>query len=81
MTKKQETIKTESTTSSKRSDFVFGKENYKMIIIGVLAVLVGFILMSGTENILDFRKITLAPIVVIAGFIIVTIGILKKSKE
>jgi hypothetical protein len=37
--------------------------------------------MSGTEDILDFRKITLAPIVVIAGFVIVTYGILKKPRD
>jgi hypothetical protein len=36
--------------------------------------------MSGTENILDFRKITLAPIVVLLGIITVIIGILKKAK-
>ncbi len=66
---------------TKSVDFVFGKENYKFLIAGVVVVLLGFILMSGTENIMDFRKITLAPIVVIAGFIIVTYGILKKPRD
>jgi isoprenylcysteine carboxyl methyltransferase (ICMT) family protein YpbQ len=68
-------------TSTKNVDFVFGKENYKFLIIGVVVVLLGFILMSGTEDILDFRKITLAPIVVILGFVIVTYGILKKPRD
>jgi hypothetical protein len=76
---KTENKKTEA--PAKNVDFVFGKENYKFLIIGVLTVLLGFILMSGTEDILDFRKITLAPIVVIAGFVIVTYGILKKPRD
>lgn len=67
--------------AAKNRDMVFGKENYRYLIIGVLVILLGFILMSGTEDILDFRKLTLAPIVTLAGFGIVIAAILKKTKD
>lgn len=77
---KKETKKVENVTP-KNVDFVFSKDNYKWLFIGIGLVLLGFILMSGTENILDFRKITLAPIVVLAGFATVTYAILKKPRD
>ena len=74
------TKKTTTQNSEKNTYFVFGKVNYQYLIAGVIILFLGFILMSGTENILDFRKITLAPIVVLLGIITVIIGILKKAK-
>ena len=71
-------------------DFAFGRENYKWMLIGIAFLLVGFALMSGggskdpkifSEDIFSFRRITLAPIIVIAGFLIEVYAILKKSKE
>ena len=70
----------------------FTMKNYITILVGVVLLLVGFVLMSGggehttTEfdySIFSFRRITLAPIVVIAGFVVVGFGIMKrfKSKE
>lgn len=72
------------------ADFAFGKENYIMVVIGVLVIIFGFILMSGGESsdpkifnpdIFSPRRITVAPIVVIAGFIIEIAAILRKTKE
>ncbi len=77
---KKETKKVENVTP-KNVDFVFSKDNYKWLFIGIGTILLGFLLMSGTENILDFRKITLAPIVVLAGFALVTYAILKKPRD
>ena len=68
---KKETKKVEN-TSPKNVDFVFSKDNYMWLFIGIGLVILGFVLMSGTEDILDFRKITLAPIVVLGGFATVT---------
>lgn len=79
MSKKE--TKKEENVSAKNVDFVFSKDNYKWLFIGIAIILLGFILMSGTENILDFRKITLAPIVVIAGFATVTYAILKRPRD
>ena len=51
------TKKTTTQNSEKNTDFVFGKANYQYLIAGVIILFLGFILMSGTENILDFRNV------------------------
>lgn len=75
----------------KKNSFAFGKENYRMLIIGVLIVVIGYILMIGggsddptkfnADEIFSFRRITLSPIVILAGFVVVLFGIMKKSKD
>lgn len=62
-------------------DYVFGKENYLLMIAGIVIIFVGFVLMSGSEDIFDFRKLTLAPIVVLIGFIVEIVAITKKTKS
>ncbi|MCF8425989.1 MAG: DUF3098 domain-containing protein [Bacteroidia bacterium] len=62
-------------------DFVFGKENYTLMIIGIAVIFTGFALMVGKEDIFDFRKLTLAPIVVLVGFVIEIIAIMRKPKD
>lgn len=68
----------------------FTKKNYITILVGVVLLFIGFLLMSGggehtaTEfdsSIFSFRRITLAPIVVIAGFVVVGFGIMKRFKN
>jgi hypothetical protein len=68
----------------------FTVKNYVMMLAGVLVIVLGFILMSGggehtvtefDETIFSFRRITLAPIVVVAGFIIVGVSIMKRFKR
>lgn len=67
----------------------FTMKNYIAILVGVVLLFVGFVLMSGggehtaTEfdsSIFSFRRITLAPVVVIAGFVVVGFGIMKRFK-
>ena len=65
----------------KASVFVFQKANYQLFIASILVVAVGFFLMMGTEDIYSFTKITLAPIVVVAGFALGFIAILYKPKN
>ncbi|MDR0982790.1 MAG: DUF3098 domain-containing protein [Culturomica sp.] len=74
----------------KKAGFPLPWSNYKMILIGFGIVVLGFILMSGggSENpdefnyaIFSFRRITLAPIVVLAGFAFVFWAIMRKPKE
>lgn len=69
--------------------FIFGKSNYIVLVIGLLVVALGFILMSGgastdpnvfNEEIFNFRRIRLAPTLVLIGFGIVVYSIMKKSK-
>jgi hypothetical protein len=72
------------------ADLAFGKENYILMIIGIVLIIVGFILMAGGKmedpaafnpEIFSFRRITLAPVVVMLGFAIEVYAIVKKSKE
>ncbi len=62
-------------------------KNYKLLLIGFCIIVLGFVLMSGgggttaTEfdySMFSFRRITLAPIVVVAGFAFEIYAILKK---
>ncbi len=67
--------------SKPQFNFVFGKKNYQLMLIGLAVIVIGFVLMYGKEDIYDFRKTTLAPIVVIAGFVIEVFAILKKPNS
>ena len=66
------------------------KKNYLYMLVGVLIIVLGFVLMSGggehtatefDESIFSFRRITLAPIVVIAGFAFEVFAIMKRFEE
>ena len=67
------------------------RENFKYIIVGCVVVIVGFILMSGggtedptqfnKEELFSFRRITLAPFLVMLGYGVVLFGILKRPKK
>lgn len=68
----------------------FGRDNYLWVIIGLIFLLVGFLLMIGggsdnpdvfNEAIFSFRRITLAPILVLVGFGIEFYAIMKKPKN
>lgn len=69
-------------------ELTFGKQTYIFMGIGFALVMVGLLLMSGgrgteysefdVDQIYSFRRITLAPIVILAGLGVVTYGILKK---
>jgi len=63
---------------SQQEGFVFGKNNYRLMLLSIIVVVFGFMLMIGDTDIYEFRKIVLAPIVVLAGFAIGFIAILKK---
>ncbi|MDA3880360.1 MAG: DUF3098 domain-containing protein [Prolixibacteraceae bacterium] len=74
----------------KEDNFALGRENYILLIIGLLAVVVGFLLMSGgasgdpnvfNPDVFSFRRITLAPMVSLAGYLFIIYAIMKKSKS
>jgi hypothetical protein len=76
---------TKETTS-----FALGKENYKLMAIGFAIIVVGFILMAGggsddpkvfNPDIFSFRRITLAPIILLFGFAFEIFAIMKKPKS
>ncbi len=73
--------------NTKNQRMPFGAKNYALMAIGVLVIVVGFILMSGggehtaTEfdsSIYSTRRITIAPIVVIVGFVIEIFAIMLR---
>lgn len=61
-----------------KSELVFTKKNYQLLLISIAIVVFGFILMIGTTDIYDFRKTLLAPMVVLFGFGFGIYAILKK---
>ncbi len=74
----------------KKAGFALGRENYKLMAIGFAVIIIGFILMAGgksddpkvfSEDIFSFRRITLAPLIVLAGFIFEIYAIMKKPRE
>ena len=74
-----------------KENFALGKENYILLVIGFVIIVLGFILMIGgksedpnvfnEDEIFSFRRITLAPMVVLAGFIFEIWAIMKKPKS
>lgn len=70
-----------SNTPQQHKVMIFNKNNYLMTAISLGIVVLGFVLMSGTEgDIYDFRRTVIAPIVVIAGFIVGIYAIFYKKK-
>ena len=72
------------------TEFALGKENYKLLAIGFAIIIFGFILLMGSSNsdpkvfnsdIYSFRRIVLAPFVILAGFIFEIFAIMKKQKS
>lgn len=70
--------KTSPASQGNKSELVFTKKNYQLLLISIAIVVVGFILMIGTTDIYDFRKTLLAPMVVLFGFGFGVYAILKK---
>lgn len=71
-------------------DFVFKRENYILMIIGLVFISLGYILMIGggsddpsvfSEAIFDTQRLTVAPILLIVGFIIEIFAIMYRKKE
>jgi Protein of unknown function (DUF3098). len=69
------------TQQPQKVSFVFGKRNYQLFLLSIAVVILGFILMTGTEDIYSFTKITLAPLVVVIGFALGAVAILIKPKN
>ncbi|MAZ50618.1 MAG: hypothetical protein CMC72_02690 [Flavobacteriaceae bacterium] len=70
-------------------EFIFKKSNYRIMIIGIAFIVIGFVLMAGggsddpnifSNEIYNFRRIRLAPTLVLIGFGIQVYAILYKNK-
>jgi hypothetical protein len=58
--------------------FVFEKGNYRMFFVAIALVIIGFLTMTGTTDIYDTRKIVIAPLLVLSGFVVGFLAIFKK---
>lgn len=79
-----------SSNSVKSGEFAFGKENYILMIIGLVLLVLGFLLMIGgnskdpntfNEAIFSPRRLTVAPILILAGYVVEIFAIMKKPKD
>jgi hypothetical protein len=75
--------------SNEEPRFALGKENFKLMAIGFVVIILGFILMVGGHSddpnvfnydIFSFRRITLAPLILLAGFVFEIYAIMKDTK-
>lgn len=82
-------------SENQENTFYFGKENYKWMLIGLALIIVGFLLMLGAdantvdgkldpnawnEDIFSIRRIRIAPLLVISGFVVEIFAILRRNK-
>ena len=83
---KSNTNQTKNTNDN--ADFIFKKDNYILLIAGLLFIFIGLLLMIGggsedpevfSNEIFNFRRLTLSPILIATGFIIQFFAIMKKN--
>lgn len=90
--KKSEKVaeKRATSMSEKELQFAFGKENYRLMLIGLGVLALGFILMVGggtndpyvfNDAMFNFQRLTLAPLLLLAGYVIEIYAIMKKPRD
>lgn len=71
-------------------EFAFNKTNFTILIAGLLVIIIGFLLMIGggsddpevfSDAMFGFRRLTLAPILILAGYIIEIYAIMYRGKQ
>jgi hypothetical protein len=91
MTNKNKTLKTNKDETAPKVGFAIPRENYKLILIGLGIIVLGFILMVGggsddpnvfnEDELFSFIRIDLSSIVVVFGFAFEVYAIMKKPKK
>ncbi|MCB0395670.1 MAG: DUF3098 domain-containing protein [Flavobacteriales bacterium] len=73
-----------------KSSFAFTSTNYRLLLISIAVVILGFILMAGggtddlhsfSEDIFSTRRISVAPLIVLAGYVMGIFAIMKKNRS
>ena len=77
--------------SADKPAFVFGKINFILMVAGIIVIAAGYLLMIGgapsdpavfnADEKYSFQRITLAPIVILLGFVIEVFAIFVKAKD
>ena len=67
----------------KRNNLAFGKQNYRIMLLGIAILIVGFIVMSLDKEQFGFGilGLTIGPVIVMIGFIVEFFAILHKPKN
>ena len=75
---------------SPKKEFLFSKRNYRFLLLSLAVIALGFIIMAGggsedpnifNPEIFNFRRIRLAPTIVLMGFGLAIYSILMPSKK
>ena len=72
-----------------KRNFAFDRINFLLLAVGMLRVIIGFILMSGGNStdthfdpaIFSVRRIKVAPIICLVGFVSMIYAIIRKPKD
>lgn len=93
METKKSNLKKQLEETGRGSGFVFEKENYLVMLAGIVLLVIGYLLMIGggssdpnvfSYELFSFRRITLAPILILLGFVVEIFAIMwnpSKKKE
>lgn len=90
MAKKNNPDKKELKFTEDESSMPLGKKNYYYIAAGVVVLIIGFLLLAGgasddpevfNPDIFSFRRMYIAPVVIVAGFVFIIWAIMTKTKE
>jgi hypothetical protein len=78
-------------SDKKATPSIFSKDNYKWMLVGLAAIAIGMFLMSGGKSsdpnvfnkdaVYSFTRITVAPLLILAGLVIEMFAIFKKPKD
>ena len=75
--------------SSENKGFAIPRQNYKILLVGIVLIITGYLLMIGggsddptkfNPEIFNTQRITVAPVVCLTGFIIIIVAIMRKAK-
>lgn len=72
-----------------RRNLAFDRVNYILLVVGMIVVVIGFILMSGSgstesaynPDIFSARRIKVAPVVCLIGFVSMIYAVMRKPKD
>ncbi len=75
--------------NTKAIEFAFNKKNYIFMGLGVILIILGLVLLAGggsedpaifSEEIFNFRRMTIAPVIMLAGFVLEIYAIMYRPK-
>jgi hypothetical protein len=80
-----------TSASTRQTTPLFGKDNYRWMLIGIVLIALGLLLMAGgkskdpnvfnKDQVYSFTRITLAPILILGGFVVEIFAIFRKDKK